>query len=117
MRVVAGLFHRIAWGVVIGLVVSFAAFTPTYSPSQRRLASTLAYLDLPVSAIERVIPWADRGVRLFFMPPGYCHGVAPDMLRVVTSQVVLSVLVYTAIFYFPNVVGLAVRRRRSRHAG
>ena len=114
-----GLSHRVGYAAFLSLVSGVAALFPLQGDSLDTLYRLLTYLDVPVSAVGRLLPLQCRGMWLFWPDPGIlCRGVAPDTGRMLFNQVLIGTPTYVVLFYFPNLVyAMSQRLRRRRRPG
>jgi hypothetical protein len=113
-----GLSHRVGYAAFLSLASGVAAFLPTQGYSLQSLWRFLTYLDIPVSAVGRLLPEAFRGVWLFWPDPDVlCRSVGPDAGRLLLNQVLIGTPTYVGLLYLPQLAYALlhlVRRRRAR---
>ncbi len=76
----------------------------------RILQRTIAFLDLPISAVGLLLPF--KGAWLFFVPPNHDRGIAPDLFGILMNQVLIGVPTYLAVFWLVRRVARLAGARR-----
>ncbi len=88
----------IGWAAFVSVSAAIAGVLGwSDSALLRILQRTIAFLDLPISAIGLLLPF--KGAWLFFVPPNHDRGIAPDLFRILMNQVLIGVPTYLAVFW------------------
>ena|SRR6185436_2086243 len=100
--------------LLIAAAISVAAITPMdHQPSYVRAAAIGAcYLDWPISKVTTRVDMTWQGLALFTESQG-CHGISPNMPRILAFQGLWSTVVYAPLFVGVGTVARRIRRRKS----
>ena len=109
--VVAGLAHRVAYAIVIGVAIWYFALVPFSETSIPRPLHEwlLKLLDLPIAAVNAILPWQWKGIDVWSSERQPEYSNVLKMLRV---HLRVAVPVYVLLFYVPNAVRWVMRRGR-----
>lgn len=110
-RVLPGLAHRIAYATVVSVAIWYLLLVPFSETSLPRPLhdGLLKLLDLPIAAVNTILPWQWKGIDAWSSERQPEYGSIWKLLYV---HLRIAVPVYVALFYLPNAIAWIVRRAR-----
>lgn len=103
----------IGWAGFLALLGGVAGITPyPESGPLRSIQRAAVLLDAPISAVGLLLPF--KGVWLFFVPPNFDRGIAPELFPIMLDQLIIGIPTYLAIFWALARLSRLVRSSRPK---